>query len=74
MELVTASSTSVFKLCAFPSGAGFGRGGSEEPGSVPKNTPVPTILAKWKPATGSITTRELGEVEALIALPDGHTH
>lgn len=71
MELVTGSSTSVFKLCAFPSGAGVGRGGSLEPGSVPENTPQPTILAKWKPATGSVTSRELGEVETMVALPDG---
>lgn len=73
MELVTASSTSVFKLCAFPTGAGGGRGGSEEPGSVAANTPVPTILAKWKPAPGSLTQRQIGEVEAVVSLPGGHS-
>lgn len=73
MELVSASSTSVFKLCAFPTGAGGGRGGSEEPGSVVPNTPVPTILAKWKPSPGSLTERQLGEVEAVVSLPGGHS-
>lgn len=73
MELVSASSTSVFKLCAFPTGAGGGRGGSDEPGSVAPNTPVPTILAKWKPSPGSLTERQLGEVEAVVSLPGGHS-
>lgn len=73
MELVTASSTSVFKLCAFPTGAGGGRGGSEEPGSVPSNTPVPTVLAKWKPSPGSLSERSLGAVDAVVSLPGGHS-
>lgn len=73
MELVSASSTSVFKLCAFPTGAGGGRGGSEEPGSAAPNTPVPTVLSKWKPASSSLTDRAIGGVDALVVLPGGHS-
>jgi len=71
MELVAASSTSVFKLCAFPSGAGIGDGSSQEPGTAPSTAPQPTVLAKWQPSPGSLTTRPLGEIEALVALEDG---
>lgn len=74
MELVCASTTSIFKLCAFPSGAGRGSGASTAPSKASSSDsgPSPVVLSSWRPSPGSLDTRQLGEVEKIISIDDSN--